>query len=421
MARIALAVVAAWMCALGIGADGARPSTSGAVSISMLAYSNQLPGLSVLIPNFERVYPNITVNVTYAGTVTSLQQLETTELAAGNAPDLITVQPACGTPISVCVLAKDGYLAPMVARPWVKWLVPLVTSADKYGGGLFTFSAQVSPYGIFTNDGLFEKLGLSVPQTFAQLLTVCQKAKATGTVAIWQSGDGPSIGRLVEALAVGPVYAADSEWTSELKAGKVTFDSTPGWHTALQELVDMDKAGCFEPGLTGTQVTAAVAGFAKGQGLMFTNTSSQKGIIDAAGSQFSYTFHLFPGGTAAGQTTTALNLNFAPSINAHSSPANQAAAQAFIDFLARPKQTALYAGLEGGLTQYEFLKDELPAFMSALAPVFKNHAYVVLPEQTWWNPSVVQALQYSVGLVTGQESIDSVLNAMDAAWKQGPV
>ena len=44
-----------------------------------------------------------------------------------------------------------------------------------------------------------------------------------------------------------------------------------------------------------------------------------------------------------------------------------------------------------------------------------------LPDPTWWNASVLLALQQDgIGLITGQRSIDDVLNAMDAAWKQGP-
>jgi raffinose/stachyose/melibiose transport system substrate-binding protein len=419
-ARFSVALLVGAALSLGVGASDARPAKSDTVTISMLAYSNQQPGYGVLIPNFERVYPNIKINVTYAATTPLLQQLEATELAAGNAPDLLTVQPACGTPISVCVLAKAGELAPMIDKPWVKRSVPLVTAADKYGQGLYAFSAQISPYGIFANDNLFKKLGLKVPQTFAQLLGICQKAKADGTVAFYQSGDGASIERMVGTLAVSTVYRTDPKWTAELKAGTVSFDGTAGWHAALQELIDMNSAGCFEPGFIGTTTASAAVGFAQGQSLMFPNTSSQKGVIDAAIPQFAYSFDPFPGGTAPNQTTTALNLNFAPAVNAHVSAQNQTAAQTFIDFLARPKQTALYAQIQGGVTQYEFLTGQIPTFMSDFSPIFKNREYVVLPEQTWWNASIAIALQTGVGVLTGQRSIDDVLNAMDAAWKQGP-
>ncbi len=39
----------------------------------------------------------------------------------------------------------------------------------------------------------------------------------------------------------------------------------------------------------------------------------------------------------------------------------------------------------------------------------------------WWNPNVLLALQQdAVGLLTGQSTVDGILTAMDAAWKQGP-
>jgi hypothetical protein len=59
--------------------------------------------------------------------------------------------------------------------------------------------------------------------------------------------------------------------------------------------------------------------------------------------------------------------------------------------------------------------------MSAFTPIFNRREYVLNPQQSWWNANVMLALeQDGIGLITGQESIDDVLNAMDAAWKQGP-
>jgi hypothetical protein len=56
-----------------------------------------------------------------------------------------------------------------------------------------------------------------------------------------------------------------------------------------------------------------------------------------------------------------------------------------------------------------------------MAPVLKQHAYVVDPTQNWWNADVLAALETDdFGLFTGQSTPDSILQAMDAAWKQGP-
>ncbi len=63
------------------------------------------------------------------------------------------------------------------------------------------------------------------------------------------------------------MYGKDKHWAAELRAGKVTFDGTPGWHQALQEFVDMNDAGCFEPGAAGTTAASAAGAVRTGAGL----------------------------------------------------------------------------------------------------------------------------------------------------------
>jgi raffinose/stachyose/melibiose transport system substrate-binding protein len=417
-ARIGVALLAGF--ALGAplpaaGVTGARPA--GDITITMLANAVFQPGWDALIANFERAYPNIKVSITYTPTSAIGYQLETTELAAGGGPDILATNPGCGTPISICTLARAGDLAPMVKKPWASRSLPLVTSLAKRGPVLYAYTAVVSPYGLFTNDDLFKKLGLTVPRTFAQLLALCARAKADGTTAVIVAGGAQvTVEYLTTALAVATLYGKDATWAGRLRAGKVTFEGTPGWHRALQDFIDMNSAGCFSPGVVGTSPSAATAEFAQGEGLMLADPSNFKGSVDASSPRFSYSFHPFPGGTKS-----LLDPGNTLSVNAHSSTQAQNAAQTFVDFVARPKQDALFARLTGGLTQYEFLKRQLPGFMSPFASVLREKAYVVNPFKTWWNAAVSLALQEDgIGLITGQLSVDGVLKAMDAAWKQGP-
>jgi raffinose/stachyose/melibiose transport system substrate-binding protein len=422
-ARLVVALLAAALFALGVVAGEARPAGSDQVTITMLGNATVQPGYQVLVANFERVYPNIRVDATFAPTQAVLYQLEATELAAGNAPDLLGTLPGCGTPVSVCVLAKAGHLAPLVNEPWTKWSLPLVTSLGKYGPGLYAFEPALTPWGMFTNDSLFAKLRLKVPETFSELLSVCRAAKADGTVALLSPG-GTNTGpmSMIDDIAVATVYGRDPHWLAQLRAGKVSFEGSPGWHQALQRFVELNDAGCFEPGMAGISLgQSTLADFAQGGGLMAPTVSSNKGLIDTFGPQFPYSFHPFPGGTVPGQTETLIRPGMALSVNAHSSPAQQAAAQTFIDFVARPAQNALYTRVLGNLTQREFLEQEIPSFMRPFASVFANHSYAIDPLQTWWNPNVGLALlQDAIGLVTGQTTVDQVLGAMDAGWKQGP-
>jgi raffinose/stachyose/melibiose transport system substrate-binding protein len=417
----ALALVFAPVFILGLGAGDVQATKLDPVSLTLLAY-NTKPAFDVLIPNFERVYPNITIDATYTGTSAANVQLTQTELAAGNGPDLISTFPGCGTPLSICDLVQGGYLAPLLSKPWTRWSLPLITSLDKDGAALYAFTPTVSFEGLFTNDDLFKKLGLKAPETFSELLTVCRAAKDAGTVPLLLPAQGSTVVQhLLEDVALTTVYAGDRRWTAEAKAGTVTFDGTPGWHAALQELVDLNSAGCFEPGPAGTTSASAEAEFARGQALMYFNLTGHKGAIDLAGPTFAYSQHPFPSGNSPARTMTQIDTGPGLAVNAHASAPNQYAAQLFVDFIARPAQDALYARLQGSVTQFQFLHAQLPAYLASFAPVLAEHRYALDPEDTWWNPGVATALnQYGVGLLTGQSSIDDVLNAMDAAWKQGP-
>jgi raffinose/stachyose/melibiose transport system substrate-binding protein len=417
-----LAALGGLVIALGVGASEARPATSDQVTITMLVNATYQPSYQVLIPNFERVYPNITVEPTYAPSNPVWYQLETTELAAGNAPDLLGTSAGCGTPVSVCVLAKAGDLVPLVHEPWTRWSLPLATSLGKYGPGLYAFIPALAPLGMFTNDALFGKLGLKVPQTFLELLSVCRAAKADGTVAMLFNGGGVGSMNMIDSIAVATVYGPDPDWTAKLRAGTVSFDGSPGWHQALQRFIELNDAGCFESGMASVTSSAQeLAEFAQGSALMALGYSGNKGQLDAAAPQFPYSFHPFPGGTVAGQAETYIQLTPSLSINAHSSPDKQAAARTFIDFVARPAQNALNAKLQGSVTQREFLRQELPSFMQPMAPVLANHSYVINPSLTWWNPNIGLVLQQdAIGLLTGQRTVDQLLQEMDAAWNQGP-
>jgi raffinose/stachyose/melibiose transport system substrate-binding protein len=412
------AVVAS--CLLSVAAAGAAPRAT--ITLSLLANNVGQPGYQVLVANFERVYPNIKIEATYAASTNALYQLERTQLAAGNAPDLFVVYPGCGTPISVCTLAKAGYLAPMVKTPWVKRSVRLATSFDKYGPNLVAFTPIASLYGVFTNDDLFKRLKLKLPETFPQLLALCRQAKAAGTVAIMLAGNSPTdISSLVTGMAVPLVYAKDKQFLAKQKTGSATFAASPGWRQTLQELADMNAAGCFEAGAAGVTGAAAATQFAQGQALMLPAITNMKGLIDAGSPRFTYSHHLFPGGASTRDVRTYLHLSLSLAVNAHSSVEEQRAAQTFVDFFARPKQNALFAEIQGGMTQYQFRQRQLPDYMSSEASVVVKSAYVISPVETWWNADVLlQMQQNQIGVITGQRSVDDVLRAMDTGWKRGP-
>jgi raffinose/stachyose/melibiose transport system substrate-binding protein len=420
--RFALATVASFGL-LALCPAAARTAQRAQVTVTFLSYVTLQPSYSAVIQKFEQAHPNVTIDATYMTTVATLYQLETTEIAAGNAPDLLSTYPGCGTPISMCKLAKAGYLAPMLRKAWATSLDPRVLSASKLGSSLFTFEPIVVFDGLLTNDTMLKKHRLKVPQTFSELLTFCRKAKGTGAIPVMLTAQGSNtLQQLIADIALTTVYAKDKKWGRKLRAGEVTFEGTSGWHQALQEIVDMDRAGCFQLGPAATTGPSGDAIFAQGQALTYAMVTSHKGAIDASKPQFAYSQSPFPTSRKnADQTVAEIHFPLSLSVNAHAAPANRAAAQAFIDFLASPAQDKLFARIAGGLSQTQLTSSRFPAYLSSFVPLYKQGRYGINPIETWWNASVGNALTtYGTGLLTGQTSIDDVLKAMDTAWQQGP-
>jgi len=420
--RVTVALALLALLTLGVGSGQARPVALGdTVEISMYSGTASKPALDDIVRSFEKANAGIDVTVTYLPTSDAIIQLETTQLAAGNAPDILATWPGCGTAISICKLAPAGHLANMPNKPWAKRSSSIAISTSKYGGGLFVYSPAITFEGLWTNDSLFESLGLKVPQTFPQLLDVCRKAKGRGTTPVILAASGSLVmQQLIGAFALTtvPDYA---KWLQKLKAKKVTFAGTPGWHTALQKMIDLNNAGCYQSGPAGTTAGAAATQFAQGQALTYANMTSKKGEIDSYVPKFGFSQHPFPITGKPNGSTVMLIVGFGWSVNAHSSKIKQAAAQKLIDYIAQPKQSSLYARVNGGLSQEQFKKGVLPSYLSSYARLFNAHKYGVNPVQKWWNAGVGTVLtHYGPGLLTGQTSIDETLTAMDVAWRQGP-
>jgi raffinose/stachyose/melibiose transport system substrate-binding protein len=416
---IPLLVGAVLACAVTAGATTQKKSDQ--ITVTMETLVNQKAIWDVMIPNFERVYPNITINISYNPNNTIQYQNVDTQLAAGNAPDIIPVAPGYGTPIAVHNFAKAGYLAPMVNKPWLKRLVPSVLARDKYGKVLYASTNGVGFYGVFINNTLFKQKGYDVPQTFLQLLSLCKKAHAAG-VNTWLLGASDQSAPLVITMdiAIATVYAKDPNWEKEREAGKVTFNGTPGWHQAFQRFQEMNSAGCFQAGAAGTTNNSALQMFALGQGLMWFGITGQKAAIDASNPQFTYTFGPAPVADSTNVARDFYNPDVSFGVNAHAPQAEQQAAQQFIDFVARPKQQSLAMHILGDITQYEWLHSQLPDWM---APFKQALPLTTQPPPliTWWNADVGTVLRTNgVGLITGQQTVSGILQAMDKAFDEGP-
>jgi len=143
----------------------------------------------------------------------------------------------------------------------------------------------------------------------------------------------------------------------------------------------------------------------------FLNATLQKGNPDL---DFGY-FTL--GAEDPDDSQVAVTLNTLISVNAASK--NLEAAKAFVDFIATPEQSALYAETAGTVSPTDAAAGTVPADMNpTMAQLFKDGRVKPQPNVDWPNSAVYnEALGQGVqGLFTGQKTVDQVLQDMDNAW-----
>jgi raffinose/stachyose/melibiose transport system substrate-binding protein len=404
-------LAAAVVAAIATAASAGPKADSGTVSLAMA--TTYKPGFDILIPNFNRVYPNIKINPTYITSGPPFNTAVTTQFVAGNGSDLVWNTGARTGPTSVWPFAQAGFLADLSARPWVKRMYTADKAQYTYNGKVYAYDMGLSVLALPAyNKDFFSQNNLKVPTTFAQLLSLCQKIAGMGKIPIaWAGGSPPVNANNVVALAASTVVGPDPKWLYKRLHGQTTFASTPGWRRALQMLVDMKTNKCFGPGVEAVQIPQMQQQFASGQAeMMFTYAGLNAQVLTLNPKM---NIGLFPPPADNAKNTT-VTVQAAGGIGLNAKSSNKDAALTFLDFLGREKQQRLFAKINALISPYDALKGNLPGFYSDLKPWFGASKVVSTITALWPNTSMGTNMGTSIqGLFTGQKTVDDVLNDLD--------
>ncbi|GAA0994211.1 hypothetical protein GCM10009555_086260 [Acrocarpospora macrocephala] len=203
-----------------------------------------------------------------------------TALASGTGPDVIYYQVGAG---NAGVLADAGLLRPLddVAAKygWLDRLTPFAIREASLDGKLYGLPNESENTVLFYNKTLIEKAGLTVPETFDELLTFVAAATKKGytPIAYGQSDVYPSWWAF--SMMAGNLAGAQP-------MGDLIFDNKGSWNTpqlveAIQLFfVDLVKAGGFIKDLNSLGGPDAQSLFLAGKALMNLNGTWAVGTIE---------------------------------------------------------------------------------------------------------------------------------------------
>lgn len=338
----------------------------------------------------------------------------TTQLQAGNAADMMVLAPGTGQPISVVNLAEAGFLEPL--NETSTGTIPAGTEAEyTYDGDVYAQPAALVPVGFIYNGPGGEEVGIDeYPATYEDLLEACTTARDGGKTFTVLAGGVPfNTGLFSMLVSATRVYAETPDWNEQRAAGDVTFADS-GWRDVLEDIVEMNDGGCFQDGVAGGTFDSITQGIGGQTSLTAAVPGSAASSI-AAGTGLDLNVQAFP--PDGGDPYTLASANYAWAVNASSDDDVKASAQEFLEWLATPEESQAFADLSGFVPITGATADNLLPIYEPIGDLLENGDYAGLPNATWPNPAVYDALGTGVqGLLTGQKTVDQVLEEMDAAW-----
>jgi raffinose/stachyose/melibiose transport system substrate-binding protein len=414
---VVVVVAAVASMAVGLSVASAKPKAS--VTLTMLMPTTFQFATDIANKNFSRIYPDIQIQAQYLPS-DQLSTLLVTQLQAGNAPDLFFTKPGRSRVNGVWPLGEAGKLLDLTGRKWQGRIYAPAKKLSSVNGKIYSWPGVVLPFDIVYNADLFKQLRLKAPKNFGEVLALCKQVNAAGKIPFVQAWGNVTAGNIVGRQRMSEyVYSVDPNWNDKRAKNQVTFSSSPLWRRALQSIVDMKDANCFQPAPTGTSRPQQYAMIARGDAVMSVMASSEIPSVLNINPTIKLQMLNLPPDNAK-QATIAASTTYMISANAATKYAKEA--RLYIDFVAREQQNTLFAKISYGVAPLDAKKGLLPDWGKELRPLFKPALIKGQDADAEWPNSRVYEEAYAPGiqgLFTGQTTIDSILKKMDDLWVAG--
>jgi raffinose/stachyose/melibiose transport system substrate-binding protein len=336
-------------------------------------------------------------------------------LGAGTATDVFEVSPGNGNTVAIDNLAPSGYLTDLSDQAWVKLIPKSVMPVCQVNGKVVMCPVTGGVMVMFYNKKIFNSLGISVPTTWPEFLSVCAKLKAAGKIPIWLDASNGGVGTLFLTYQLAASTDVGAPGWAALRAAKKTTFTKSGWSEALEKFVTLYKDGYFSPDAAGG---APQSQLASGKAAMFGLVSQAYSMAETNFGSGNIGTFLLPNTNTASGLVACSGSGYGLAVNAKS--ADPVAAKAFIHSVASPAGQKAFNLALGGVPLLPAEPGAVPSAFADVVPKLRAGRTATYYDQQWPNAEVQQALiKGSVELMTGQATIPDVLQSMDQAYDAG--
>jgi len=360
---------------------------------------------------FEAAYPSYDA-VFVPKAAAEYNTILTTALQGGVGPDVFFVR----TNPMPAEFAAAGFIQP------VDEIVPLVAAYDD--SQLAALSYEGRPYGIpyatvafpiYYNPEIFAANGVSIPQTWAEFLAVCQTLADNGVTPIAMTNTNWVMSEIVHPI-VAASFLSDA-WLEDLVAGNVDY-TAPEFVRTYEALEEMRPY--FAEGWEALSYQDMRVMFANGEAAMVLDGNWSAPSFLTMNEDAVYDFFILPGPDGPGRMYWRLDAGWG--INADLDPEVDEAAVAFLNFLAGPTAGEILGRDLGLLTVQPgtrlFLAADITTRMNEARDAYGVSIQYGVGGPFDWNAPTVSS---SIGETTAGVLLDAITPAEAAAMVQETV
>jgi len=408
-------LVMCWALATMLAACQSGQSSGGGTTELTLG-TDAASRIQPVVDAFQKANSDIKIKVTESGQ-TSYSTFMQPQIAAGTAPDILRTYPGIsGDPLSTSTLGQTGALVDLTKESWTSVLNTAQKSLYGQGGKVLAMPMGETAIGPVYNQTVLTQLGVSgAPQTWTDVMNLCQVAKAKGKVAysIFQKG-----GSILTSFALSAplVYGPNPAFNQQLRQGKASFVAS-GWVDVFQRQLDMLHAGCFQASPNGTDYNAAVNLVVTGKAagiVLFTDISGLTAVAPAG-----TTFVMGPQPVDENTSDNYLSVEDAYGWGINAKSKHIDAARKFIAYLATPEAQNAFADAFGGSPSIPNSSFQGKSqTQQLLAQYVQSQHTGPFPNAEWPGSKALTALiDGSQNLFDGSESPSQVATDMDKGYK----
>jgi raffinose/stachyose/melibiose transport system substrate-binding protein len=299
--------------------------------------------MDIFVDQFSKENPNIRIKRSYFEPV-SMREIIDVAIAAGGEPDLFYTWPAAAV---LNRYAKAGALYDMTEDAkrlgWYDVIPDMLIKRNSYKGHLYGYPHERDYCGFFYNKDIFDKLDVTVPRTWDELLSICDKAKGAGYIPIVFANKPmwPATNFLSEFFAAvagmkreEELFFGDAKWTDSDFVEAATL------------FIDLVKRGYIQKGFSAMDVGEQLALFFDGKAAISGGGGAGTWMLESYasehGKKFQFGYFYMPEIKKEIGVSTMTGEGSQWEISARSPPEVQKTAIDFIDFIMKEDKVGIW-------------------------------------------------------------------------------